>query len=675
MPTKKHIIGESALVKLYEQSFEQTPLPLIWQLKNGIIVKINSAAADYFGHSKESLCGTNIMRFCPELTPEALEREWEQILKHNSFALCVRHICAGGVINHAEITKTYIEAGGEEFSVVTVTNVSPLKRKAEEIQFLYEIMDMSNDAILAVKKSEQTVVYANEKACTSLGFTKDEITGMSISVFMLKPENFGEFAPYIDKLRELNKKMVYEVQQRKDGSKIPVEVSIKEFQRDGERYDIAIVRDINERVRHLIDIEQKNGMLRKLNKQLSAEVEERKRELHFTEEKYETYVNSAPDPIFFFDKYGIYKEVNEALCIITGYTKEELLQMNSLSLIAPESLNDAKKSFYRLLKTGKASVSLKFISKNKEHFYLDLNAAEMENGLYMSVCKNITRSVLLEEELKKLNNELSERVREEVMIRQKQEGFLFEQKKLEDMGLLINAIAHQWRQPINALILYIQDILDTYNSGELTEEYIRSFESVCKDLVLYMSKTIDDFRTFFAPNKTKTYFDVRTEIVELMKLLRGQLSDRHISYEIKCICKDGVQNCKDDTPWDNCSVGKAVVYGYQDEFKQALLNIIYNSADAIEAKMEKDEIAKGAIIIEMNNNIDSVFIRIKDNGIGINDETLPKVFDPYYTTKEQGKGTGIGLFMAKMVIEKHNGGKINAYNTASGAMFELVIPK
>ncbi|MCD8492289.1 MAG: PAS domain S-box protein [Geovibrio sp.] len=331
-----------------------------------------------------------------------------------------------------------------------------------------------------------------------------------------------------------------------------------------------MVRDISERLRFFTELEDKNTALEKLNDMLSAEVEERTKKLLFTEEKYETYVKNAPDPIFFTDESGRHRDVNGALCLITGYTKDELLAMDFFGLVAEESLSDAKSAFSDMLKTGRASVSLKLATKSGEKFYIYLNTAEVEGGVYMGICKDVTRSVLLEEALKKLNEELAERVREEVALRQKQEGFLFEQKKLEDMGLLINAIAHQWRQPINALILYIQDIMDTYESGELSDEYIRTFETVCKDLVLHMSKTIDDFRTFFAPDKTRTSFDVSAEIIKLMKLLRVQMQDRNISYRIFCVCGEEAADCTEEARWGDCPGGKTLVYGYLDEFKHGL---------------------------------------------------------------------------------------------------------
>ncbi len=675
MESDNVILNKNVLFELLQRSFENTSAPLIWQSENGDILRVNEAASLYFGYSKEEMTGMNAVSLCPDLDSAAMKAEWDEISRSGSLHVCTRHVCADGRIKHAEISKTLMTAGGQRFALVSLENISPLKKKTDEVQFLYGIMDMSNDAIFVIRAFDRNVVYANEKACVSLGYCADELKNMNLDSFLVPESEWGWFSSYLNRLAGSNGNMLYSVHRRKDGTLYPAETSLKSFVRDDEEYNIAVVRDISERLRFFSELEEKNRALEKLNGILSAEVAERTKELHSTEEKYRTYVGNAPAPNFFSDEKGMLMDVNSALSLITGYSGEELLSMDFFGLTAAESIADAEAAFSGMLKTGKVSASLKLAKKSGEKFYVHLNMAEVERGVYMGICKDVTRSVLLEEALKKLNEELSERVREEVALRQKQEGFLFEQKKLEDMGLLINAIAHQWRQPINALILYIQDIMDTYESGELSDEYIRTFETVCKDLVLHMSKTIDDFRTFFAPDKTRTSFDVSAEIIKLMKLLRVQMQDRNISYRIFCVCGEEAADCTEEARWGDCPGGKTLVYGYLDEFKQALMNIVYNSVDAIEDNIEAGKIRKGFIHIDIENLSRHVAVRIKDNGTGISPEKLPKVFDPYFTTKEEGKGTGIGLYMTKMVIEKHNGGRISAGNSEEGAVFEIIIPK
>lgn len=675
MESDNQHLTDRSLGEMFYRSFEGTPIPVLWQYENGAIFRVNEAAASYFGYSKEALVTMNARDLCPRTDEQRLSYEWNEMKAHGRLILCDRHKCAGGVIKHATITKTYVNAGGTEFAVTAVENISPLKQQSDEIQFLYNIMDMSNDAIFVVRSSDQTVVYANEKACSGLGYAKNVLEGSSLELVKAAGDEEGSFGRYIEMFRDANPVMHYGVYKRSDGSLFPVETGLKFFVKDSVDYEIAVVHDVTDRVSYLQDIEKRNKLLREMNRRLAVKVAERTKKLQTSEAKYEKYVNNAPNPIFFMDREGRYTDVNEAMCVLTGRTREEFLLRSVFMSVPPESLEKAREAFNELVKEGKSVFSLKLEKYNKEVFYLYISAAEVEDGVYMGVCKDITRSTILEEALQKLNAELAERVREEVAIRQKQEGFLFEQKKLEDMALLINAIAHQWRQPINALILYVQDIIDTYEAGDLNEEYIRSFESVCKDLVLHMSKTIDDFRTFFAPDKTPQYFSITGEVVKLSQLLSMQLYEKNVSCRIFCSCDGSITDCTDGVEGHECLTKRTEVFGYLDEFKQVLINIIYNAADSIEENIALGNITKGVIRFDIENKGENINIKVSDNGTGVDENSLSKIFDPYFTTKEEGKGTGIGLYMAKMVIEKHNGGKICVRNSEEGgAVFEISIP-
>jgi PAS domain S-box-containing protein len=672
-PNKQLLTAETTL-DVFCRSFEAMPIPVLFQYENGDIFHSNESASSYFGYPKANLIKMSVMDLCPWTDPQRLAYEWGEITGSGKLVFCDRHKCADGVIKHATITKTYVNIDDSKFAVVAVENISPLKQQSDEIQFLYNIMDMSNDAIFVVRASDDVIVYANEKACSGLGYEKSFLEGSPLGLVQTSSNN-AVLNKYVEFFKQNNSSMLYRIFRRSDASVFPAEISYKYFVKDGINYGIAVARDITERVHYLQETELKNEQLSEKNRQLAVQIAERTRKLQTTEARYEKYVNNAPNPIFFIDKEGHYTDVNEAMCNLAGRTREELIARSVFTNLPEESMYGAKEAFNTLLAEGKSTFSLKYEKQNKEVFYINISAAEVEEGVYMCVCKDVTRSRILEEALHKLNAELSERVREEVALRQKQEGFIFEQKKLKDMALLINAIAHQWRQPINALILYIQDIIDTYEAGELDKDYIKSFESVSKDLVIHMSKTIDDFRTFFAPNKKPQRFNITGEIVKLSQLLRIQLYERKVSCRIFCACDGQQSDCTDGVEPHDCPSKRMEVYGFLDEFKQALINIIYNAVDSIEDNIARGNITKGLIRFDIENKVGSITIKVTDNGTGISEENLSKVFDPYYTTKEEGKGTGIGLYMAKMVIERHNGGKITVANGEErGAVFEISIP-
>jgi C4-dicarboxylate-specific signal transduction histidine kinase len=167
-----------------------------------------------------------------------------------------------------------------------------------------------------------------------------------------------------------------------------------------------------------------------------------------------------------------------------------------------------------------------------------------------------------------------------------------------------------------------------------------------------MSKTIDDFRDFFKPNKQIEVFSISKAIDTTLEIIGASFTNHMIAFE---------KDLKDEY----CSEG------FSSEFSQVLLNILNNAKDAL---VEKD-VADKKILFKVSANEKSVKIDIEDNAGGIPEAILQKVFDPYFTTKEEGKGTGIGLYMSKTIIEHNMRGKLTASNTENGARFTIVLKK
>ena len=243
------------------------------------------------------------------------------------------------------------------------------------------------------------------------------------------------------------------------------------------------------------------------------------------------------------------------------------------------------------------------------------------------------------------------------------EAMLIHQSRMAAMGEMIGAIAHQWRQPLNALSITLQDLQDAYEFGELDRTYLDDMVAGGMKQVDHMSRTIDDFRNFFKPNKERERFNPREVVEEALKLVMAQLDWHRIETEMGCDCAgaDPV----------TCS---AMFEGYPGELKQVLLNIIGNAKDAIIDREEREPNFPGRIRITVSSlgEVGRLCrIAVEDNGGGIPAAHLGKVFEPYFTTKEEGKGTGIGLYMAKVIIEEHMHGRISAENIDDGARFTV----
>ncbi|MBF0554368.1 MAG: HAMP domain-containing histidine kinase [Nitrospirae bacterium] len=244
---------------------------------------------------------------------------------------------------------------------------------------------------------------------------------------------------------------------------------------------------------------------------------------------------------------------------------------------------------------------------------------------------------------------------EEMEKRRTQEQLLIQQSKMAAMGEMIGIIAHQWRQPLNAIALTVQDVKEAYNYGELNGEYIKNSVDTTMEQLNFMSKTIDDFRNFFKPSKERVRFNIKSAIEELLSMFGQIFKKTDINISIKA-GQDTMLSTE----------------GYLNEFKQVILNILNNAKDAITSIREAGNEIQGLIEITIGNNEgrDKVIISIKDNGGGIPDDVIGKVFEPYFTTKGN-EGTGIGLYMSKTIIETNMGGKLYCENIENGTMFVI----
>ncbi len=266
-------------------------------------------------------------------------------------------------------------------------------------------------------------------------------------------------------------------------------------------------------------------------------------------------------------------------------------------------------------------------------------------GLYAYI-----RELKLLKEIKELNETLEERVKEEVEKNKKHQLMLIQQNRLAQLGEMISMIAHQWRQPLNYISLLGQTIVFKYKMNVLTKDDILEFDKKLKAQVNYMSETIDNFRNFFKPNKEKEEFSINERIKYALSLLEAVFKRYEIEVEFN-------------------EDGEYKIVGYPNEFGQAIINILSNAKDVL---IDKDE---RKIIINLTSNDNEIILSIEDTGGGIDESIIDKIFDPYFSTKDEKNGTGIGLYMAKIIIEKNMKGTLLAENGEKGARFIIKFNK
>lgn len=248
-----------------------------------------------------------------------------------------------------------------------------------------------------------------------------------------------------------------------------------------------------------------------------------------------------------------------------------------------------------------------------------------------------------------LKDEVCERLKVVEALREK-ERQLMQHNRLAAMGEMINNIAHQWRQPLNTLGLIIQQMALFYGSPQFTGEFVVEKTDKAMTLIQHMSKTIDDFRDFFSADKELKTFDVKQVVEHALALFEHGLREQGVSVRLQ-------------------ADGAVMASGYRNEYAQVLVNILANArTELVERAVEN-----ALITIHVFTEGTLAVVTITDNDGGIDEKIIDKLFDPYFTTKGPGKGTGIGLFMSKTIIETNMAGRLTVRNTGSGAEFRIEV--
>jgi len=253
--------------------------------------------------------------------------------------------------------------------------------------------------------------------------------------------------------------------------------------------------------------------------------------------------------------------------------------------------------------------------------------------------------------LEVLNETLEKRVAKEVEKNREKEQLLVGKSRFIALGEMISNIAHQWRQPLSELSSILMSIKFKHTMNKLDEHAMSKKAKEAEVIIEYMSHTIDDFRNFFMPQKEKQNFLLLSALTSVQTIIKSALKN----YNIKLII-----DIKEDIS----------LYSYLNEYEQVILNIVSNAKDVLIANKIKNPFIKISVVKEK----DSCILYIEDNAKGIVVQPKSKIFEPYFTTKKDSEGTGIGLYMSKVIVEKNMEGKLRVVNTEEGAKFSIEIP-
>jgi PAS domain S-box-containing protein len=349
---------------------------------------------------------------------------------------------------------------------------------------------------------------------------------------------------------------------------------------------------------------------------------------------------------------GLILEANVAAVNAYGYSREELLELTIHDLRAVETQGLTKD---QMVLANERGVLFETVHRRKDGstFPVEVSSqgATINNvRTLVSVIRDITGRKQAEAALQQAHAELEIKVNERTAELREKDRLLLQQSRQAAMGEMINNIAHQWRQPLNALGLIVQTLPVIYEMGDLNRDSLKAMEMEAMHQIMHMSRTIGVFSKYFKPDKEKIAFHVSKAIFDTITLIEGSFKQDEIIISVDV-------------------AEELIIYGYPHEYAQVILNILSNARDAFLERKVSDP----TITISMGRENGKAVVTITDNAGGIPENVMDRIFDPYFTTKDPAKGTGVGLFISKTIIEKNMGGRLTSRNSGAGAEFRIEV--
>ncbi len=392
-------------------------------------------------------------------------------------------------------------------------------------------------------------------------------------------------------------------------------------------------------------------------------LEMRTRDLQESEARFRNAMGATQDGLWDWDIPSGRVYFSPAYLGMLGYSSDELPSVLNTwtDLIHPEDRDYTLSANHACIRNETHAVDIEFRMRAKDGSWRWIRGRghavlrdASEQALQMiGTHVDITDRKLADEEILHINETLEQRVAQELVKNIKNEFLLIQQSRLAAMGEMIGNIAHQWRQPLNALGLLLYNIKDAYRFNNLDADYLEQAVADGNRMVQKMSTTISDFSNFFRPDKEIIVFSALKQIKEAIVLVESSFLNSNISIHI-----DAQQDLN--------------LMGFPNEYSQVLLNLLSNAKEAILAHNQPHRPTCGRVDIVLSEQNRQGCVTVRDNGGGIPAEILNRIFDPYFSTKESG--TGIGLYMSKMIIERNMKGGMTARNIEGGAEFIVASP-
>lgn len=623
-------------------------IPFLGWIKDaeGRFITVNQPFANFYQTTEAEIVGKTDYDICPKDLAEKYINEDKEVIhtKRAQYSIKKTQNKNGKYIWIESYKKPFFDhennIGGTTGYARNVTSQKENELAiTENEQRFKKIVDNIQDGITIIEEGE--IIFCNDRISYITGYSNEEFKKLHINQL----------------IDDQDRERIISIQEEaKNKNKEIKELEFWIRRKDGER------RYINNRYSYV----KNNGITGRYI--ITTDITERKiaeDNLKRSEKIFRGFFDLPLTGIAITGPDMAWVEVNDKLCNILGYSKEEFLELSWDDLTPDEDKEFQEKQLFKKVESGEmdgTTIEKQYIRKDGSfiHAFICTSCIKNESGqveYFFSMIDDITYKVQIEEQLERLmkkletmNQELEKKVKKEVQKNREKELMLAQQSKHAALGEMIGNIAHQWRQPLNAVGLIIQDLEEAHEFGELDEPYLKEKVKKSMDLIEFMSQTIDDFRQFFRLDKVIQEFSIKEVVTKAVSFVEASFNNHNI--------KISVEDFEDIT-----------IKGYTNEYAQVLLNLLNNSRDAlIESNQEFPEIMIRCEYINGKSRLE-----ISDNGKGIPEEIIDKIFEPYYTTKDAAIGTGIGLYMSKTIIEHNMKGKLTAESKTEGAKFIIEI--
>jgi PAS domain S-box-containing protein len=524
----------------------------------------------------------------------------------------------------------------ESVNVILQGHILRIEKLQDNLQFFQLLTQKIRTAIYTFGMDGK-FIYVNPAMEEITGYSKKELNEMKF--WELVHPDFRELVKKrgMNRLQGKNEVSSYTFKiKRKDGNSSWIEIANTKTSLGGKQIVLGTGNDISERKQAL-------------------------QNLTTSEEKYRNLIETMEEGVLVVDAEENVTFANPAAARIFETTTQVMLQSNFRDFTS-------KKTYEKLLeyterrRQGKIDkYEFEVITAKNNNKILQTKATPLiHNGEYhgsFGVMIDVTERYKYEKELEKKNRELKklkdslqQEVKRAVAEVRDKDHMLMKQSRQTALGDMLSNIAHQWRQPLAAVAAIIQNFDDAYEEGEMDAAYLDNNIDKVLDIITGLSNTIDHFRSFFKPNKQKNKFNVCQVLNKLLKFTKETMREADIKIKTNL-----QQDC--------------YVYAYENEFSQVVMNILLNARDIFQER----QIDKREIIINVYKKSTEIVIEIVDNAGGIEPDILDRIFDPYFSTKKTGQDTGLGLYMAKMIIEQNLEGSLAAANWENGAKFIISV--